>query len=322
MVCQSLRRVLRLLRSKVRDYWIGLIDVTQIASKIYLWLLISIISTDELSAWEDKFTEYEEYMTEHGERPAKTTVLGQWLIRQQKMTRRTHRTELQEQRIVRLRDAGILSQPRARREEDVSWERNLLKLTVFVHSKRKLPANNTDIGKWIRKQREKANRGGQSRRLTRLRGLGYLKKREEIKWDCMYDDITSFIQQNADVWPDTGVLASWVEKQRLKYFQGKLDNERIDKLNGIEIDWWHQHNKPTIMRALLHNARDNKTVNNWEPQEFFLRNAELALFSKEDLHRYEDVEELTIITIKRILREVPVVDQEEEEEAEEEGVEV
>ena len=281
------------------------------------------LSTDERAAWEDKFAEYKDFMTEYGERPAKTTVLGQWLIRQQKMTRKTRRSrsELQERRIKRLRAASILGQPRVR-EEDVSWERNLLKLTVFVHSKRQLPANNTDIGKWICNQRKKAKSGGQSRRLTRLRDLGFLKSRKDIRWDCMYDDIKSFIQQNADVWPDTGVLASWVEKQRLKYFQGKLDNERIDKLNGIEIDWWHQHNKPTIMRALLHNARDNKTVNNWEPQEFFLRNAELALFSKEDLHRYEDVEELTIITIKRILREVPVVDQEEEEEAEEEGVEV
>ena len=61
-----------------------------------------------------------------------------------------------------------------------------------MHKERKLPANNTDIGKWICKQRKKAKKGEQSRRLTKLRDLGYLKKREDIKWDCMYDDIKSF----------------------------------------------------------------------------------------------------------------------------------
>ena len=84
------------------------------------------LSTDELAAWENQFTEYKEYMTGHeGRRPDKTSVLGGWLIRQQKMTRKTRRTELQERRITRLRDASILGQPRVR-ERDVSWGSNLL----------------------------------------------------------------------------------------------------------------------------------------------------------------------------------------------------
>ena len=224
--------------------------------------------------------ECKEHKAEHGRLP---DDMSEWINEQRKLSQKKRQSDVQKQRIRLLRDNGILGQPNVEDAED--WGLSLQRLVEYVVEHKQLPRTNTVLGKWMTKQRGIAARnsaigGQQSRRMDRLRELGFLKSHKEVKWDCMYKALKDFIQHTTEKkWPSAGPLNNWVKNQRQSYFKGKLSDEKTNDLNSIGIEWFERSHQIVILNELLIASHNGRQL------DAFLKRAEQAGYSRKYLHQ-------------------------------------
>jgi hypothetical protein len=129
------------------------------------------------------------------------------------------------------------------------WERNFVGMMLFRmnHGHLHVPANraHTNLVQWLHRQRSMFRRGALKKwRHDRLAQLG-IKLRYNARasfWNERYMDLLKFKDSHGHTNVPTGyaanpVLAQWVLNQRARHRRGKLQTERIARLDEVEFCW-------------------------------------------------------------------------------------
>eukprot|EP00978_Attheya_sp_CCMP212_P002082 scaffold4310_cov42-Attheya_sp.AAC.1 len=175
--------------------------------------------------------------------------LGTWVIRQ-----RTALSEgiLKKERKQLLDDLGFVWEidhydvDRSLRARQ--WEELYKKMLVFKksHGHCRIPANFKDdpaLGKWARNQRvfEKTGRLDESR-FERLDIVGFDWDPCGSHWNEMYAKLTTYYEKYGHcqipvTYPDDPVLGLWVRNLRMLQTKGKVNDDRVKRLNDLEFVW-------------------------------------------------------------------------------------
>lgn len=210
-------------------------------------------------SWEKYFTAAQKYYDSNGNLDIKTQYvtpdgirLGSWLAGIRTCRKNGLRSSyLTEERAKQLDGIGMIwSQP------DYVWERNYSAALDYYrqHGDLEVPAdcvvNGVRLGRWIVNLRTAASgRGGyampteaQKQRLDEL-GMRWTDKASR-QWEIGYSHAEEFYKSagNLDVASsyktESGYsLGAWISKNRTAYKNGKLSDERIDRLNSIGMIW-------------------------------------------------------------------------------------
>ncbi len=217
------------------------------------WQSVSDIS------WEKYYTAAQKYYDNNGNLDIKTQYvtpdgirLGSWLAGIRTCRKNGLRSSyLTEERAKQLDQIGMIwSQP------DYVWERNYSAALDYYkqHGDLEVPAdcvvNGVRLGRWIVNLRTAASgRGGyamptesQKQRLDEL-GMRWTDKASQ-QWEIGFSHAEAYYKSagNLDVASsyktESGYsLGAWISKNRTAYKNGKLSNERIDRLNSIGMIW-------------------------------------------------------------------------------------
>ena len=198
------------------------------------------------AAWEGMFTALIAYKDAHngdcnvpnnwpGDRQ-----LGTWVSEQRKAKMRG---KLSPERIRRLEEIGFVWVT-----HEAAWERMFTTLLAHrdAHGNCNVPKNwpqNPILGRWVRTQRSRYNRGKLSdERIRRLEEIGFVWGTLEPAWEEMFTALLAYRDAHGDcnvpqVWPENPKLASWVRTQRRAYKHSKVEPERIRRLEEIGFVW-------------------------------------------------------------------------------------
>ncbi|MFH2120305.1 MAG: Helicase associated domain protein [Pseudomonadota bacterium] len=99
------------------------------------------------------------------------------------------------------------------------------------------------LGKWVGKQRTKRNSGLLStERIVRLNKIGFIWDLLASNWEEMFEYLLEFKQKNGHCnvpsrWPENSKLSRWVSTQREFWKNGKLSENRINRLEEAGFEW-------------------------------------------------------------------------------------
>jgi len=254
---------------------------------------------NEVAQWESDFLLAKEYRADNsGNNPPRNSTenarLRRWIDKHVALAARPYLTDLQRERIRRLREEGII-RPYSQDESEESWFTHYSEFLQYTARHGHLPPLSHDLGKWYDRQRTlAAGREGNKPRYQRIRNDGYLGRYDDINWDLMYKLVRQYCEMSGNNWPTTSKFDNWEKKQRDSYFTGKLSEEQRDKLNDIEIDWKWGRNKRKILKQLVVSRnfeRSRTDTNTGRPNRYaharidFVQRAKLAGISKEVVRR-------------------------------------
>ena len=195
--------------------------------------------------WDTNFAELSVYQTRFGScnvqlRWDENPVLGQWVSTQR-----------------RLYKSGKLSVERIRRLErigfkwdifDARWDVIFTELTVYQERFGSCDVpfgyqENPTLGQWVSLQRrlyKSAKLDGE--RVRRLNEIGFKWEMIDAAWDDRFIELKAYEKRfgNCDVpnrYKENLGLGHWVSDQRARYKSGKLDGERVRRLNEIGFKW-------------------------------------------------------------------------------------
>ena len=126
------------------------------------------------------------------------------------------------------------------------WETRVNELIKYKakHGDCDVPVRQGKLGMWVSNQRQCYMADSLSQdRIDRLSGIGFkwaLKvKGPEVPWETRFDQLVQYKANHGDCnIPTTqGQLGTWVSTQRANYRKGKLSQDRITCLDGIDFDW-------------------------------------------------------------------------------------
>ena len=203
--------------------------------------------------WNDTFLELSAYYSEHGDFdiPAKYKtnngiVLSTWAKRQCDLYQSG---KLSAERTEKLKSIGfdftIIDQ----------WEEKFQIAKVYydehgdLNVPTKLMINGCRLRSWLSRQKRNA-KGRKSSDITeeqieKLRSIGLLDEddyRDRV-WFSRYDAAKTYYTEHGDLIVPKGYIVDgfnlgiWVQKQKQKYKNGELSQERIDLLNKIGMEW-------------------------------------------------------------------------------------
>ncbi|WP_409304713.1 Helicase associated domain protein [Peribacillus sp. SCS-155] len=152
---------------------------------------------------------------------------------------------------------GTLSDGRYNKlqEIDFSWEPNISKWEEMYRELKVykeqfgdclvLRSNKdySSLGDWVHQQRFKHQKGKlTNEEIIKLSSLGFIWNVYENQWMKMYNELKEYEMKygNCNVpqsSKDYKELGAWVSRQRKVYKQGKLDLEKVKKLEDIKFSW-------------------------------------------------------------------------------------
>ena len=154
-----------------------------------------------------------------------------------------NRPPFSENRIKRLEQIGFVWKP-----VDAAWEEMFAALAAYKQtygncnvSKKWKP--NPKLATWCVHQRTDYQRSKLSDvRIQRLEELGFEWVPQDVAWEGMFDALTGYkaAHGNCNVpreWPDNPKLGKWCAHQRTAYQNGKLSDDRIQKLDELGFAW-------------------------------------------------------------------------------------
>ena len=191
--------------------------------------------------WNARFEELLDYRSENGncDVPVSRGKLGRWVHSQRALY---SAGSLAQDRINRLSDIGFgwtLIGP------NVPWKDRFDELVQYKaeHGDCDVSTKKGKLGKWVDKQRAVYKAGTLTQdRIDRLEGIGFrwtLHGVKEEAWTIRFHELTRYKAEHGDcdVPVRSGKLGKWADKQRTNYKNGKLSQDRIDRLNGIGFNW-------------------------------------------------------------------------------------
>ena len=105
--------------------------------------------------------------------------------------------------------------------------------------------NGITLGTWICNQRERYKKKKlTAEQVSKLNAIGMIWSVPNDNWDQMFDCAKAYFKANGSllipatyVTPEGQALGDWVHRQRKIFQKGKLDPERIARLESIEMVW-------------------------------------------------------------------------------------
>ena len=190
-----------------------------------------------LLTWDERFDELTKYKAEHGDcRILKREgPLGEWVSQQ----RTAHKKgKLSDERAQELDALGFLWNPTP------TWDERLDELMKYKveHGDCNVPKSQGPLGKWVATQRFGHKMGKLSEERARKLGeLGFVWNPQSTlpTWDERFDELEDFKAEHGHckVPRSRGPLGRWVQTQRHVYKKGKLSEELIRKLDGLNFNW-------------------------------------------------------------------------------------
>lgn len=131
---------------------------------------------------------------------------------------------------------------------DHTWQENYKELVRYwkSHGDAKVPQSyqeNPMLGKWVAHQRD-AYRHNQltQNQIDLLSQINFIWNKIESEWQERYQDLIQYraVKGNTLVpsrYEQNLRLGKWVSKQRTRFQQGKLSEDRIELLNEIDFAW-------------------------------------------------------------------------------------
>lgn len=205
--------------------------------------------------WEQRFRQLRAFKRRHRHcnvpyRWRPNPALGQWVARQ----RRRHRLgRLEAHRVQRLERLGLAWLPLEAR-----WEQRLGELERFhaAHGHCRVPsawARNPALANWVKQQRLAYWDGTlDTRRRRRLARLGFDWAPHETIWETRMRELRAYRREHGDCdvpvsYPANPDLGAWVHEQRQLWREGRLAQERVDRLESLDFNWsvsdalWERH---------------------------------------------------------------------------------
>ena len=192
-------------------------------------------------SWEDRFQELAAYKQEHGNClvPAEwqqNKDLASWVINQ-----RSRKDKLSVVRIKRLNDLGF-----AWSSFQEAWETRFQELVAYKqeHGDCLVPREekHNELATWIQNQRAFKKRGKLSaERIKRLSELGFVWDQIQQVWEDRFQELAAYKLEHGDCLVRSSFgnkkLAKWVSHQRNFRKKGKLDADRIKRLDELGFVW-------------------------------------------------------------------------------------
>jgi hypothetical protein len=170
---------------------------------------------------------------------SKNPKLGKWVHKQRQKRRNS---QLSEERICRLDQIGFLWDIL-----DAWWEEKFAELLAYkeINGHCNVPRHckNQGLGGWVTTQRTVRKTGLLSEeRIQRLNQIGFVWDILDASWEEKFAELLAYKEINGHCKvPVKGSehpqLGSWVDRQRLYRKEGKLSEERIQRLDEIGFVW-------------------------------------------------------------------------------------
>jgi len=192
--------------------------------------------------WEERFAELVEYKKEHGDslvpKGYANTLLARWAETQRGNKRKG---KLDPEKTKRLEEIGFVLDP-----YEQTWEERFAELVVYKqeHGDCLVPAGyaNKQLARWVLKQRTNKRKGKLAKeRFERLDEIGFGWDPDEQSWEERFTELVVYEQEHGDCLVPAGYahkqLAGWIGTQRTDKRKGKLDPEKIERLEAIGFVW-------------------------------------------------------------------------------------
>lgn len=195
-------------------------------------------------AWEIQFQELAAYKQQHDNclvsyEGDENKALASWISSQ-----RTSRKDgkLNADRIKRLDELGFVWDT-----SELVWETQFQELVSYKqqHDDCLIPHNseNKELARWVGSQRTLRKKGKlDADRIKRLDELEFVWDPIQQAWEIRFQELVAYKQEHSDCWVPQSweanqPLATWVNKQRTLKKRGKLDADRIKRLDELGFVW-------------------------------------------------------------------------------------
>ena len=196
------------------------------------------------SQWERMYQIAKNIYEQTGTLPIGTnSELGTWL-RQQRQRYKHHGVALTSDQIQKLNDLGMVWEP----HKDL-WRKMYAIAAKYYVEKGNLDVTtnqiyeNENLGSWIGRQRTKYKTNKLStKRVSLLNQIGMIWDAQvdyDKCWEDMFLKAKAYYQKHGDLRVNTrnSTLGKWINSQRTAYSKGELEQDRIVKLNSIQMVW-------------------------------------------------------------------------------------
>jgi hypothetical protein len=207
---------------------------------------INTLCLDRLgSLWDERFGELQAYKERYGhcrvpDRCSQHPQLGTWV---RNVRVRGKKAIFSQERIQRLNQIGFVWDA-----HDTSWEQMFSELLGYkqAYGHCNVPhlfAENSQLGKWVHKQRQKKRDCQlEEERILRLDEIGFTWNPSDAVWEEMFAALVVYkeIKGHCNVpkeWSENPKLGSWVGQQRQNRKAGTLSENRIQRLNDLGFMW-------------------------------------------------------------------------------------
>ena len=199
------------------------------------------------NAWNQHFNELLNFKNKYGHvnvpySKKNKTPLSAWIRKQRKEYRRQ---KLSQKKIDKLNSIGFNWGP-----YDALWNKNIEEFKNFKskYGHTEVPVKDKNgktisLGKWLTKIRSYLKSGKLSQdKIYILNSLGINWNPQESQWDKLFNKLLRYKARYNKIAVSAvkgkyQTLGRWIIKQRLARKQGKLSQDRIDKLNSIGFIW-------------------------------------------------------------------------------------
>jgi hypothetical protein len=201
------------------------------------------VATDN-EKWNRHFMELVKYKKENGHCnfPTNKGSLGKWVSKQRVLFKSK---ELKADRHEKLVGIGFVFEDAKFARDNIKW--NILFMKLVEYKKENghcnFPTNKGSLGIWVSKQRAlfKSNKLKADRH-EKLVGIGFIfKEKLDQQWQDMYQKLLEHKETKGHCLdlPQTLPLGKWLRKQRWLYRNGKLREDRAEKLVSVGFDDRH-----------------------------------------------------------------------------------
>ncbi|MDC0306473.1 Helicase associated domain protein [Akkermansiaceae bacterium] len=164
--------------------------------------------------------------------------LANWVINQRMLRKKG---KLPDDRIKRLNEIEFIWDPRSH-----EWEQQFQALEAYQkrHGDCLVPRSekNKTLATWITSQRERRNSGKlDDEKIARLENLGFFWDPNEELWDQQFQALEAYRKRHDNCLVPRSeknkTLATWITSQRVRRNSGKLDDEKIVRLENLGFCW-------------------------------------------------------------------------------------
>jgi len=103
---------------------------------------------------------------------------------------------------------------------------------------------NEQLGGWVGNQRAAYKKGNLNQeKIRKLSSLGFLWEPDEARWEEMYQELVNYAKKYGNCrvpvygYSENQQLGMWVSQQRANYRVGRLNKDRVKKLDEISFAW-------------------------------------------------------------------------------------